>query len=131
MKLVIVAINENVNDALLAEALKVFSRTIGGTSDATIIEAKDLQVNQQQKTEFEQIVENIVEICGSPQYRTQFDMNFWMKFMPHFKSPEEAKIILNKIVDDFQNNKEARAFLRHNNCERINDLAKLALGMVR
>lgn len=131
MKLVIIAINENVNDALLAGALKVFSKTIGGTSDATIIEDKDLQVNKQTKTQFEQIVDNIVEICGSPQYRTQFDMNFWMKFMPHFKSPEEAKIILNKIVDDFQQNKEARNYLRHNNYERINDLAKLALGMIR
>lgn len=131
MKLVIIAINENVNDALLAGALKVFSKTIGGTSDATIIEDKDLQVNKQTKTQFEQIVDNIVEICGSPQYRTQFDMNFWTKFMPHFKSPEEAKIILNKIVDDFQQNKEARNYLRHNNYERINDLAKLALGMIR
>lgn len=131
MKLVIIAINENVNDALLAGALKVFSKTIGGTSDATIIEDKDLQVNKQTKTQFEQIVDNIVEICGSPQYRTQFDMNFWTKFMPHFKSPEETKIILNKIVDDFQQNKEARNYLRHNNYERINDLAKLALGMIR
>ena len=131
MKLLIIAIKDNVNESLLTEALKQFSRNIGGSSDAVILTDKDLQVDEKSKSEFEQIIESIIEICGSPQYRTKFDMNFWTKFMPHFKSPEEAKIILNKIVDEIKRNKEARDFVRHNNYERIIDLANLALGMVR
>lgn len=131
MKLLIIAINDNVNEALLKEALKSFSKIVGGSSNPIELTDNDLQINQQTKSEFEQIIESILDICGSPQYRTQFDMNFWMKFIPHFKSSEEAKIILNKIVDEFQQNKDARNYLRHNNYERINDLAKLALGMIR
>ena len=131
MKLLIIAINDNVNESLLKEALKSFSKTIGGSSNPIELTDKDLQVSQHVKSEFEQIVESVITICGTPQYRTQFDMNFWTKFIPHFKSSEEAKIILNKIVDEFQQNKDARDYLRHNNYERINDLAKLALGMIR
>lgn len=130
MKIIILAINDNVNDAFLKAALEQFAKAIGGSSNPVVITQDDLSINQNQKTDFEKMIENILVICGDPYNRTQFDMNFWTKFL-NSMSRDDTRVIMNKIVDTCVNDTKAMSMLRQLRAERLFDLCKLALGMIR
>lgn len=130
MKIIILAINDNVNDAFLKAALEQFAKAIGGSSNPVVITQDDLSINQNQKTDFEKMIENILVICGDPYNRTQFDMNFWTKFL-NSMSRDDTRVIMNKIVDTCVNDTKAMSILRQLRAERLFDLCKLALGMIR
>lgn len=130
MKIIVLAINDNVNDAFLKAALEQFAKAIGGSSNPVVITQDDLSINQNQKTDFEKMIENILVICGDPYNRTQFDMNFWTKFL-NSMSRDDTRVIMNKIVDTCVNDTKAMSLLRQLRAERLFDLCKLALGMIR
>lgn len=130
MKIIVLAINDNVNDAFLKAALEQFAKAIGGSSNPVVITQNDLSINQNQKTDFEKMIENILVICGDPYNRTQFDMNFWTKFL-NSMSRDDTRVIMNKIVDTCVNDTKAMSMLRQLRAERLFDLCKLALGMIR
>ena len=130
MKIIVLAINENVNDAYLKAALEHFAKTIGGTSNPIVITPDDLSISQNKKSDFEKMIEDILTICGDPYNRTQFDANFWTKFM-NTMSRDDVRIIMNKIVDACINDKQALPLLRQMRAERLFDLCKIALGMIR
>lgn len=130
MKIIVLAINDNVNDAFLKAALEQFAKAIGGSSNPVVITQDDLSINQNQKTDFEKMIENILVICGDPYNRTQFDMNFWTKFL-NSMSHDDTRVIMNKIVDTCVNDTKAMSTLRQLRAERLFDLCKLALGMIR
>lgn len=130
MKIIVLAINDNVNDAFLKAALEQFAKAIGGSSNPVVITQDDLSINQNQKTDFEKMIENILVICGDPYNRTQFDMNFWTKFL-NSMSRDDTRVIMNKIVDTCVNDTKAMSMLRQLRAERLFDLCKLALGMIR
>lgn len=130
MKIIVLAINDNVNDAFLKAALEQFAKAIGGSSNPVVITQDDLSINQNQKTDFEKMIENILVICGDPYNRTQFDMNFWTKFL-NSMSRDDTRVIMNKIVDTCVNDTKAMSILRQLRAERLLDLCKLALGMIR
>lgn len=130
MKIIVLAINDNVNDAFLKAALEQFAKAIGGSSNPVVITQDDLSINQNQKTDFEKMIENILIICGDPYNRTQFDMNFWTKFL-NSMSRDDTRVIMNKIVDTCVNDTKAMSILRQLRAERLFDLCKLALGMIR
>lgn len=131
MKLVIIGINDNVDEATLRVALQKFAKIVNGTSTPVVLEEADLKIAEQERTDFEKIIDDVITICGSPQKRLEFDAAFWTKFIGHFKDPDDAKIILNKIVDSCYNDIEARTYLRKINADRIFELCKIALGMIR
>lgn len=131
MKLVIVGINNNVDETTLRVALQKFAKIVNGTSTPIVLEEADLKIAEQEQTDFEKIIDDVITICGSPQKRLEFDAAFWTKFIGHFKDPDDAKVILNKIVDSCYNDIEARAYLRKINADRIFELCKIALGMIR
>lgn len=131
MKLIIVGINNNVDETTLRVALQKFAKIVNGTSTPIVLEEADLKIAEQEQTDFEKIIDDVITICGSPQKRLEFDAAFWTKFIGHFKNPDDAKIILNKIVDSCYNDIEARAYLRKINADRIFELCKIALGMIR
>lgn len=131
MKLVIIGINNNVDESTLRVALQKFAKIVNGTSTPIVLEEEDLKIAKQEQTDFEKIIDDVITICGSPQKRLEFDAAFWTKFIGHFKDPDDAKVILNKIVDSCYNDIEARAYLRKINADRIFELCKIALGMIR
>lgn len=131
MKLIIVGINNNVDETTLRVALQKFAKIVNGTSTPIVLEEEDLKIAKQEQTDFEKIIDDVITICGSPQKRLEFDAAFWTKFIGHFKDPDDAKVILNKIVDSCYNDIEARAYLRKINADRIFELCKIALGMIR
>lgn len=131
MKLIIVGINNNVDETTLRVALEKFAKIVSGTSTPIVIEEADLKIGKQERTDFEKIIDDVITICGSPQKRIEFDAAFWTKFIGHFKDHDDAKVILNKIVDSCYNDTEARAYLRKIDADRIFELCKLALGMIR
>ena len=131
MKLIIIGINDNVDETTLRVALQKFAKIVNGTSTPIVIEEADLKIAEQERTDFEKIIDDVITICGSPQKRIEFDAAFWTKFIGHFKDRDDAKVILNKIVDSCYNDTEARAYLRKINADRIFELCKLALGMIR
>lgn len=131
MKLVIIGINNNVDETTLKVALQKFAKIVNGTSTPVIIEEADLKIGKQERTDFEKIIDDVITICGSPQKRIEFDAAFWTKFIGHFKDQDDAKVILNKIVDSCYNDTEAQAYLHKINADRIFELCKLALGMIR
>lgn len=131
MKLIIVGINNNVDETTLRVALQKFAKIVNGTSTPIVLEEADLKIAEQEQTDFEKIIDDVITICGSPQKRLEFDAAFWTKFIGHFKDPDDAKVILNKIVDSCYNDIEARAYLRKINADRIFELCKIALGMIR
>lgn len=131
MKLIIVGINNNVDETTLKVALQKFAQIVKGTSTPIVLEEADLKIGKQERTDFEKIIDDVITICGSPQKRIEFDAAFWTKFIGHFKDPDDAKVILNKIVDSCYNDIEARAYLRKINADRIFELCKIALGMIQ
>lgn len=131
MKLIIVGINNNVDETTLRVALQKFAKIVNGTSTPIVLEETDLKIVEQEQTDFEKIIDDVITICGSPQKRIEFDAAFWTKFIGHFKDQDDARVILNKIVDSCYNDTEARAYLRKINADRIFELCKLALGMIR
>lgn len=131
MKLIIVGINNNVDETTLRVALQKFAKIVNGTSTPIVLEEADLKIAEQEQTDFEKIIDDVITICGSPQKRLEFDAAFWTKFIGHFKDLDDAKVILNKIVDSCYNDIEARAYLRKINADRIFELCKIALGMIR
>lgn len=130
MKLLIIGLHQNVDEATLKVACEKFAKIINGCSDPIVITEEDLEVKHKQKTEFEKIISDIITICGSPQKRMEFDAAFWNKFINGLNH-DDTKVILNKIVDSCYNDVNARAYLRSINADRIFELCKLALGMIR
>lgn len=130
MKLVIFAVDDRVSFPQIAKAMKNVGKTLRLVSDIKVLE-EDLKIRNNERSQFEEAIEAIIKICGDPSKNAvKFTMKFWTKFTRN-TSDKELTALAEMIVNEYNQNEDAREYVDAANGGIIVSLCKAVLDAKR
>lgn len=131
MKLVIFTVDDRVSFPQIAKAMKNVGKTLRLVSDIKVLEEEDLKIRNNERSQFEEAIEAIIKICGDPSKNAvKFTMKFWTKFTMN-TSDKELTALAEMIVNEYNQNGDAREYVDAINGGIIVSLCKAVLDAKR
>lgn len=116
MKLLIVAVPNNVTSDELARISKQIVIIAKASSPLHVLDSSDLTIQELKKNDFQIAVDSIITICGNPENRQKFINNFFINCIKG--KPGFEKSVFNFIKKE-ANREENRKYIEENNAELL------------